>query len=70
MGKRSWVADTSRSSSSRAAAWDSASGAGSTSQRCRIEVAIDTSGAERCWARKTLNTAPSSSSVRSTPVTP
>ena len=45
-------------------------GAGSTSQRCRIEVAIDTSGAERCWARKTRNTAPSRSSLRSTPVTP
>ena len=45
-------------------------GAGSTSQRCRIEVAIDTSGAERCWARNTRNTAPSSASLRSTPVTP
>ena len=48
-GKRSWVATTSRSSTSRAAASSGGSGHGSTIQRCSSEVASATSGAERCW---------------------
>ena len=69
-GKRSWVATTSRSSASRAAASCGGCGIGSASQRWRIEVASCTSGAERCWARKMRKTASSRSGVRSKSVTP
>ena len=56
---------TSRSRTSRARLSSGGSGQGSASQRWSSDVASWTSGAERCWARKTRKTASSSSGVRS-----